>query len=546
MSDINPLHFDEDGYQRLYPDVAEALQKGEVASGHLHYQNCGKSEGRLFVGRIGPFARVTIGPDEGPPRVNARAVPSHSIDAVFMSEGGGLFIVGWFDDTADRLTSLRVECCGWTLTIEADALSRVGRDDVQAALGVQGRRDFGFWVLLYSGQHLPTAAECEFVFIWQSGREGSHQEVIRRMDRRELRDAVLGFFAEAAHGSNPQLSAMASLDRFAGEQILSLNRAVTRGVVAAPYVERFGPSERSFKGSIVVCLYGKPEYMFLQNALFSGKPGIEDYEWIYVCNSPELVERLLKEARIGALIHGVSQTVVALAGNAGFGAANNVAVNYASSDRILIVNPDVFPKEADWAARHTELVALHPDRSKLFGGPLYYDDGSLMHGGMYFEIDIGISVAPSGIVPRRLVRVEHYGKGAPPDTAEFIRPRPVPAVSGAFISCDRQWYEKLGGFSEDYVFGHYEDADFCLKSIEAGVLPWLHDLKLYHLEGRGSVRRPLHEGGSMVNRWLFSNTWSERIAADLLGPKPQLRAGAAKPRNPEPIEQPTLVAETAE
>ena len=71
------------------------------------------------------------------------------------------------------------------------------------------------------------------------------------------------------------------------------------------------------------------------------------------------------------------------------------------------------------------------------------------------------------------------------------------------------------------MFGHYEDADLCLRSLEAGSPAWVQDLRLWHLEGRGSVRRPVHEGANLVNRWHFSRTWAERIAADLCGPAPE-------------------------
>jgi hypothetical protein len=118
------------------------------------------------------------------------------------------------------------------------------------------------------------------------------------------------------------------------------------------------------------------------------------------------------------------------------------------------------------------------------------------------------------------VRVEHYGKGAPVSVARFTRSRPVPAVTGAFISCDRAWFETLGGFTEDYVFGHYEDADLCLKSLRRGSVPWLHDLRLWHLEGKGSTRHFLHEGGSLINRWLFSARWADLIGESLMGQHP--------------------------
>jgi GT2 family glycosyltransferase len=297
---------------------------------------------------------------------------------------------------------------------------------------------------------------------------------------------------------------------------------ISRALTSRPHIERFVGHRRPCKGSIVVCLYGKAEYMFLQCALFSGRPGIEDYEFVYVSNSPELAEPLLQEARLCAATYGINLTIVLLSGNAGFGAANNVAVAASQSGRTLIVNPDVFPLDQNWAAKHTTLVETLPaEQTAIFGAPLYYDDGSLMHGGMYFDGDSAISVERSAFRTNLTLRVEHFGKGAPPSAARFLASRPVPAVTGAFISCDRAWFEKLGGFSEEYVLGHYEDADLSLKSLGEGRAPWIHNIKLWHLEGKGSGRRQaIHEGASIVNRWLFNRRWAPTVAADLLGRRP--------------------------
>jgi hypothetical protein len=143
-----------------------------------------------------------------------------------------------------------------------------------------------------------------------------------------------------------------------------------------------------------------------------------------------------------------------------------------------------------------------------------------MHGGMYFDIDVGLAMGGLVPEPRQVCRVEHYGKGAPAESTQFTRARPVPAITGAFISVDRPWFEELGGFTEDFIFGHYEDADLCLKSIQKGVAPWLQDIRMWHLEGKGSTRQQPHEGGSMVNRWLFSKIWMSTIEAGLKGPAP--------------------------
>jgi len=231
---------------------------------------------------------------------------------------------------------------------------------------------------------------------------------------------------------------------------------------------------------------------------------------------------VLREARSASLAYGLALTVVILAGNAGFGGANNAAAAIARSRRLVVLNPDVFPRDRDWARKHAELLHARPrDRTRLFGIPLYYDDGSLMHGGAFFEIDTGLSLASGVPQPYRMARVEHYGKGAPNTATRYTRSRPVPAVTGAFLSADAAWFGKLGGFTEDYVFGHYEDADLCLKSTRGGTVPWLHDLRMWHLEGKGSTLLAQHTGGSLVNRWLFSRTWLAMIADGLCGPAPR-------------------------
>ena len=115
----------------------------------------------------------------------------------------------------------------------------------------------------------------------------------------------------------------------------------------------------------------------MQNCLFTGLPGIDEYEFIYVCNSPEMAETLLREARSASLIYGLTNRIMILSGNAGFGGANNAAARIARSERLLFINPDVFPRDREWARKHSDLVEAAPhSQTQLFGVPLYYDDGS--------------------------------------------------------------------------------------------------------------------------------------------------------------------------
>jgi len=511
--------FDEAGYLRLNPDVAESIARGDVASGYQHFVLYGFREGRTLPGTPMEPRNLLVRPQQrsGEADLGLTSEIPFACEALIVSATGAIMLLGWVDDSGSPLKLIRIVNPHWRVVLDTTSLARIRRGDVESALGKPIVHRFGFIAFLYTDETIESGSKATVELWLENGAQLQMQVPVRQFGELELRNTLLTRLADADFHGNPLVERVACLDGGLGTQIVAFNRRL----VASPYTESFGKPAGRLRGSIVVCLYGKAEYQFAQNALYSGLPGIEEYEFIYVSNSPELGETLMREARIGSFVYGTCQTVMVLPGNAGFGAANNAALRVARSNRIMNVNPDVFPRDPDWAAKHTALLdSAPPEQTRLFGVPLYYDDGSLMHGGMHFETDDSISVVDGRLTRRKLLRVEHYGKGAPPESTTFVRPRPVPAVTGAFISSDRAWFEQLGGFTEDFVFGHYEDADLCLKSLEAGTAPWLHDIRLWHFEGKGSTRLPPHEGGSAVNRWLFSQRWNATVARNLNGPAP--------------------------
>jgi len=521
VESISAETFDEAGYLRLNPDVRRALELGQIESGYSHYLMHGIGEGRPLPD-VPREARNVMLTSLAVEASDLASTPVRgSIDALIVAPRGGLMIVGWLDDTAHPISCIRIIAPSWRVVIDASRFIRVRRTDVEKALGSHAQHAYGFFGFLHfeRGGQIAGALKIE---LWQQGGASiALQCVAATVSDVELRNTALAHLAGTSFFGNPAVESMGCLGQGVGAELVRFNRAITERIVAAPYVERFGLQGNSLRGTIIVCLYGKAEYYFIQNCLFAGLPGIEDYEFVYVSNSPEMAETLLREAQSASLIYGMTNSVMILNGNAGFGGANNAAARIARSERLLFVNPDVFPRDRDWAKKHTDLLnSAAPERTRLFGVPLYYDDGSLMHGGMYFDVDVGLSMAGGAPIAQQICRVEHYGKGAPPDSPHLTRSRPVPAVTGAFMSIERWWFEQLGGFTEDFVFGHYEDADLCLKSIGKGIAPWLQDIRMWHLEGKGSRRLLQHEGGSMVNRWLFSQTWIRTIEAGLRGPAP--------------------------
>ena len=513
--------FDEAGYLRLNPDVRKAIDLGQFESGYSHYVLYGHAE-RRPVPYMPTEARNVMLASGGTGQLDVASIQVRcSIDELLVAPTAGLMFVGWIDDVTHPISCIRIICSDWRVVIDASRLVRVRRMDVEKALGSRAPYSFGFFGFLHFDRGGDASGPIK-VELWQQGGIATALEsgatIVGDVD---LRNTALAYLAGASFFGNPAIESMGYLGQGVGAELVQFNKAITRRLVAVPFVERFGPQKASPRGTIIVCLYDKPEFYFVQNCLFAGLPGIEEYEFVYVSNSPEMAETLLREAQSASLIYGLTNSVMILAGNAGFGGANNAAAQIARSDRLLMVNPDILPRDRDWAKKHTDILdTAAPERTRLFGVPLYYDDGSLMHGGMYFDIDVGVTMTSGTPCAQQICRVEHYGKGAPPESPQFTRPRPVPGVTGAFLSIESAWFEELGGFSEDFIFGHYEDADLCLKSIEKGVAPWLQDIRMWHLEGKGSSRQPAHEGGSMVNRWLFSQTWMRMIEAGLKGPVP--------------------------
>jgi GT2 family glycosyltransferase len=507
------IAFDEGAYLATFKDVTIALANGAFRTAREHFDAFGAAEDRLadeaYIRALG------LAPERARP---GRAIEL-TVDTIMCSRHGSVLITGWMDDRDSPVASISLFAGGrgWNTT----AFSRVRRPDVEAVRPPARGHSFGFWAVLNLNGRLSITSPWVIRARRADGRLGEVKHKASLVSDTALRSAILTHFAATDYFGSRIVEGFLALDSGIGEALVQLNRRITASLIAGARVTHHGPVRKAYAGSVIVCLYGKPEFMFLQAAFFSAGNRAQDYEFVYVCNSPELIELLEREASNCARIYGMSIVLVSLPDNAGFGAANNVAARFARSKRLLITNPDVFPRDEDWARRHTDIIENAPAaQTKLFGAPLYYDDGSLMHHGMYFEIDPGVSMRPGGIARSPMIRTEHYGKGVPRWTANFACPRPVSAVSGAFMSVDRAWFEALGGFNEDFLFGHYEDCDLCLKSLSRGVPAWVQDFPLWHMEGKGSTKRQAHEGGMQVNRWLFTRQWGDFISRELWGPAP--------------------------
>jgi len=73
----------------------------------------------------------------------------------------------------------------------------------------------------------------------------------------------------------------------------------------------------------------------------------------------------------------------------------------------------------------------------------------------------------------------------------------------------------VGGFTEDYIIGDYEDSDLCLKlRAEGGEIYFCPEATLFHFE-RKSINR--HAGyqrsvAGLYNRWLAGRRWDQSMS----------------------------------
>ncbi len=463
--------------------------------------------GQAVAEAQGPAARGFEGRRAAAPRREPLAMRG-GVERFFVSEEGFFLILGWLADEGTDRGTFKVLCGELAVELPLQGILRYARADIEAHVR-DGAYDYGF---IAFGQTPSRALFKQAVSFQVDAGPGSFEagvtpEIVA--DKRLL-DTMLVATAGAQSHAGKEANLDAFLAGVAGETAVALFRShVARGV-AGHHVERFRP--RSVARSFVTVLFGSSEPVLLQPIMFR-QAGIDFGEWIYVCNSPEDAGAVLRLSRMVSDLYDVMITVIVMTDNVGFGAANNVAVGHASSDRIYVINPDVFP-----VARHVgalrETLEAGALGDRLHGGLLFYDEHNLMHSGMFVERDLFFrchtmnryvgAAAPTSV---GLFRVEHFDKGVPFDEARWSRSLAVPAITGAVMAFERPFFERIDGFSDRYIYGHYEDADLSLRWAKAnGPVVIDPKLRLIHLEGQGSrPRGEQYRSAAVINRHLFGH-----------------------------------------
>ena len=502
--------FDERHYLDVNANAKDAIKSGNVDGAFEHYLRHGIDENKYTLIR------------------REATTLACSADRFLVSESGFCLLLGWLADEGCDPPRFRLVGGDFNVEIPPTAIFRHARKDVEESVK-GGAYDYGFVAF---GQSPSKSLLKQSLLFQINSVAGAFQTKItpELISDKRLMDILLQMIAVTEAHAGKEVTLYQFLSGAAGDSLVELFRTHVAASTASPYIERFRP--RKVSHSFISVLFGSTEPIKLQPILFNAAK-VDFGEWIYVCNSPEDAGAVLCYARLISDLYDVMITVIVLGDNAGFGAANNVAIEHAASDRIIIINPDihVFPAHA---AQVQRVLSDGDFGTTLWGGLLFYDERTLMHSGMYIDADSFVRRNSlnrhdeAAVSSCRLLRVEHFDKSVPFNERDWQEPREVTAITGAVMAFNKAQFEQVNGFSTQYIYGHYEDADLSLrwkKSVgQVAVHPFL---RLIHLEGQGSrARGEEYRGASIANRHFFSANHADSLDKRRKPARPRAAAGS--------------------
>lgn len=428
------------------------------------------------------------------------------IDLAVSHGAGGLFVSGWLHDPHELIESITsISATGRRVALSAP-MYRFPRPDVGQHYGHDNHGAAGFATFVPQAEGSDTSYQHRFELALRSGELLHVVAPPQPVVAAEARNAVLGSMP-------PPYVSSDALANCIGPAAASLH-ALHLSAKKTPEVVDFGTPPALPTVSVVVPLYKVLDFVRFQLAAFAVDPMMAEAELIYVLDSPEQRDELQHLLRGLHALYQVPVRLVVMPANYGFAAASNAGAAVGRAPTVLFLNSDVIPDGSGWL--QTLLGALIAEKGVGAVGPkLLFDDESLQHAGMYFDRDL------TGHWYNL-----HYHKGLPRYFPPACIARTVPAVTGACLLMRRTLIESLGGFSEDYIIGDYEDSDLCLRLRQEGLdIGYVPQSELFHLE-RQSIQR--HTGytrgvACAYNRRLHAERWGWMMA-ELRGEGPKAAA----------------------
>lgn len=153
--------------------------------------------------------------------------------------------------------------------------------------------------------------------------------------------------------------------------------------------------------------------------------------------------------------------------NHGFAKANNIAAEQARGRKLLLLNSDTVV--LDGAVDKLVRFSARVPRARIWGGRTVYGDGSLNIGSAWGRQTVWSAFCFASGLSLLLSRFSLFDPEAMRGWDRGSE-REVDIVSGCFLMIDRDLWEELGGFDQDF-FMYAEEADLCLRAGARGARP---------------------------------------------------------------------------
>ncbi|MGS2719915.1 glycosyltransferase family 2 protein [Paraglaciecola aestuariivivens] len=412
-----------------------------------------------------------------------------------------LFLSGWVLDSGN-LQSVSFEDGGSTYVAEAKDILRYGRNDVAEAFVDEAKstKQHGLTLRIALDEPIPE-------------RRLKKIKITFKVNEQEASVSLPKLYTLA---NNPVMNVKRVMH---GWNIHNKKHLDLCSTVIQPLVKNIFPADKTTastrvdfgrvdnpKATVIIPLYGRYDFMRYQLSNFSRFGSLKDYEVLYVVDDPKIANAVNKLAIELSIVFSQPFSVITLAENMGFGGANNIGVKHANSDKLILLNSDVLPKDSEWA---NKMIAQIDKAANIgvVGARLLFEDNSIQHDGM----------APMQLkqYPGLLLN-DHPNKGWPISLSKNkAEVADCPLLTAACIAISKSLYEQVGGFDPAYVLGDFEDSDLCLKVLEAGKRNVIcRDVELNHLERQS---QNLVEAGDWKHKLTIYNaiTYNQRWAAKL-------------------------------
>lgn len=420
--------------------------------------------------------------------------PSGEIDLALALDGG-LLVGGWTNDPSGMLAGIEyVTEDGTALPLKPNFYSFPGK----TGKGEDGSRSdvTGFAAWLPQVNNLGPLLQPRFQMRLISGATSALVPQMQPFEAGAQRNCIL-------RAVPPQHAKAQVFEKILAPALREVEQKIGKMVKIAD-VKDYGIMPESPLVSLVIPLYRNLDFLRFQLSAMATDPWlVENAEIIFVLDSPEIQDDT--EHMLGGLhiLHDLPMRLATMNRNGGYARACNAGASLANGTILVMLNSDVVPCKAGWL---DELINPLFKQKKLgaVGPKLLFEDGSLQHAGLYFARD-----------QRGVWLNHHFYKGMPGDYAPARAARFVPGVTGACLVTRKDIYDLVGGFTEDYVIGDYEDSDLCLKIRQIGFqIAYEPNVALYHFERR-SIRRSsdyMRGLASQYNSWLHTQRWNRDIS----------------------------------